>query len=92
MTEIISEDFQMGEAYKVGWIDSCGTPAGWVDLEEDDYPTDIMTIMSYGEVINKSKDAIVLAQSVIPSCTHIKKQAMGIVTIPIVCITQFEKI
>lgn len=30
-----------GRAYMVKWVDSCGTPAGWIDLSEEDYPADI---------------------------------------------------
>jgi len=88
-----TKDLEIGKAYKMKWVDSCGTPAGWIDLSEEKYPTDIMTIESYGVLINKSDNAVVLAQSYNKgNGVNIIEQAMGVVTIPIVCITEFEEI
>jgi len=52
-----TNDFAIGKAYVVQWVDSCGTPAGWIDLSDYDYPTDVMEITTYGTVINKSGNA-----------------------------------
>jgi len=88
-----TNDFAIGKAYVVQWVDSCGTPAGWIDLSDYDYPTDVMEITTYGTVINKSDNAIVLAQSYNEgNGSTILKQAMGIVVIPFVCITNAEPI
>jgi len=81
-----TKDLEIGKVYKVNWIDNCGTPAGWVSLEEEDYPTEVPHITSYGVLINKSEEAIVLAQSYNEGSDTIKKQAMGIVVISIACI------
>lgn len=81
-------NFELFKPYEVKWVDSCGTPAGWIGLE-DDYPTDIMRVTTYGTVINKSEDAIVVAQSYNEGNNdNIMRQAMGIVTIPMACITE----
>jgi len=86
-------DFTIGKAYMVQWVDSCGTPAGWIDLSDYDYPTDVMEITTYGTVINKSDNAIVLAQSYNEgNGSTILKQAMGVVTIPVACIVNAEPI
>lgn len=87
--EIQSSKFTVGKAYIVNWVDSCGTPAGWIDLSEADYPTDIMRITTYGTVIGCSEESIVIAQSYNEgNGVNILKQAMGIVVIPIACITE----
>lgn len=87
-------NFEMFKPYEVKWVDSCGTPAGWVGLDDEvGYPTDIMRVTTYGTIINKSKDAIVIAQSYNEGNNeNIMKQAMGIVTIPIACITDASPI
>lgn len=87
-----TKDFTLYKPYKIEWVDSLGTPAGWVSLE-DDYPTDIMSITTFGTVINKSDDAVVIAQSYNEgNKMNIMKQAMGIVTIPIACIREATEI
>jgi len=53
-------DIQKGHAYELRWVDSCGTPAGWVDLSENDYPTDVTLVTTYGMVINTSPDSVVV--------------------------------
>jgi len=87
-----TKDLEIGKAYKVDWTDNCGTPAGWISLEEEDYPTEIPHITSYGVLINKSEEAIVLAQSYNGGSATIKKQAMGIVVISIACIKSADLI
>jgi len=79
--------FEIGRAYMVEWTDNCGTPAGWVSLEEGDYPTEVPHITSYGTVIGMSDEAIVLAQSYSAGGEAIKRQAMGIVVISLACVT-----
>lgn len=87
-----NSNLQIGNAYKVKWTDSCGTPAGWIDLETEDYPTEVQHITTYGTLINKSDDSIVLAQSFVEGGNTIKKQAMGIVVIVTACIKEISQI
>lgn len=81
-----------GQAYAVQWIDSCGTPAGWISLEDKDYPAEVQNIVSYGTLINHTAESIVLAQSYIAGTETIQKQAMGIVVIPVACILRIEPV
>lgn len=84
--------FKIGKAYRIKWTDNCGTPAGWISLEEKGYSAKIPKVVSYGVLINKSKEAVVLAQSYVKGNDSIQKQAMGIVVISIACITEAVEI
>lgn len=86
------ENLEIGKAYKVNWTDNCGSPAGWISLEEENYPTEVPHITSYGVLINKSDEAIVIAQSFNKGSETIKKQAMGIVVISLACINAISLI
>lgn len=87
-----SEKLEKGNSYVVNWVDSCGSPAGWVSLENEKYPTEVQQIVSYGTLINFDSNAIVLAQSYIKGSDVIQKQAMGIVVIPVACIEGIRRV
>lgn len=78
--------------YRVNWVDSCGTPSGWISLEDIKYPTEVQNVVTLGTLINMSEESVVMAQSYIKGTDNIQEQAMGVVVIPIACINRIEEI
>ena len=74
------------ECVLITWIDSATHGGGWV-ADEDHQGRGMMTCRSAGWVLEQTEDVVVIAGHMTS-----EDQAFGVMTVPLICITDWETI